>query len=56
MNNAVLAKVRRMRRQGFKVWAIAASCGLSFNQVARVLNREGEALLVLDHPREKRKR
>lgn len=55
MSNAVLGKVRRMRRHGFKVWAIAAACGLTYNQVAWVLSRDGEALLVLDHPREQRK-
>lgn len=55
MSNAVLGKVRRMRRQGFKVWAIAAACGLSYNQVAKALSRSGESLLILDHPREQRK-
>lgn len=54
MTGATKQKILRMRTQGFKVWAIAAECGLSFNDVAAVLEKQGVAMLLLDHPRERR--
>lgn len=53
MNPSRKCKILRMRRFGFRIWAIAREVGLPYNAVAKVLYDNGESLRHIDHPRQK---
>lgn len=46
--------ILRWRRAGVKVWAIAKAFGLTEHEVARVLLANGETMLNVDHPSQRR--
>lgn len=46
-------KILRMRKFGFRIWAIARETRLPYNAVAKVLYEHGESLRHIDHPRQR---